>query len=66
MLTTAEAAAALNVSRRRINELIKLGTLKATRFGNAWQVDQESVKAYKNSPRKAGRKPKKSSISASK
>lgn len=55
MLTTAEAAAILQVSRRRVNELITLGTLKAERFGNAWQVDSESIEAYKNSPRKAGR-----------
>lgn len=54
MLTTAEAAAILQVSRRRVNELIQIGTIKATRFGQAWQVDEASVEAYKNSPRKAG------------
>ncbi len=57
MLTTAEAAADLQVSRRRVLELIKLGTLHAEKFGRDWQVDQASVEAYKNSPRKAGRKP---------
>lgn len=57
MLTTSQAAAILQVSRRRVNELIELGTLQATRFGKAWQVDPASVEAYKNSPRKAGRKP---------
>lgn len=66
MLTTAEAAAILQVSRRRVLELIRLGTLKATRFGIVWQVEESSVEAYKNSPRKAGRKSKKSSISSSK
>lgn len=55
-LTTAEAAAVLNVSRRRVAELIRLGTLTATKFGRDWQVDSASVEAYKNSPRKAGRK----------
>ena len=58
MLTTAEAAAILQVSRRRVSELIRLGTLTATKFGRDWQVDQESVEAYKKSPRKAGRKVK--------
>lgn len=56
MLTTAEAAAALQVSRRRVTELIRLGTIKAVRFGRDWQVDETSVDAYKTSPRKAGRK----------
>lgn len=62
MLTTAQTAAALQVSRRRVLELIKLGTLHAEKFGRDWQVDSSSVEAYKNSPRKAGRKSKKSEI----
>lgn len=57
MLTTTEAAAALQVSRRRVVELIRLGTLKAEKPGRDWQVDLASVEAYKDSPRKAGRKP---------
>lgn len=61
-LTTQQAADELNVSRRRVNELITLGTLKAERFGIAWQVDSASVEAYKNSPRKAGPKPKKNNV----
>jgi excisionase family DNA binding protein len=58
-LTTNEAAAVLQVTRRRVLELIKLGTLRAEKFGRDWQVDQKSVEAYKNSPRKAGPKFKK-------
>lgn len=54
MLTTAEAAAELKVTRRRVLELIRLGTLHAAKFGRDWQVDSASVEAYKNSPRKAG------------
>ena len=57
-LTTQQVADELGVSRRRVNELIKLGTLQAEKFGNAWQVDSSSIEAYKNSPRKAGRKSK--------
>jgi excisionase family DNA binding protein len=56
-LTTNEAAAVLQVTRRRVLELIKLGTLRAEKFGRDWQIDPLSLEAYKNSPRKAGRKP---------
>lgn len=59
MLTTAQTAAALQVSRRRVLELIRLGTLTAEKFGRDWQVDEASIEAYKNSPRKAGRKHRK-------
>lgn len=58
-LTTTEAAAVLGVSRRRVNELIKLGTLRATKPGRDWDIDPVSVETYKNSPRKAGPKKKK-------
>jgi excisionase family DNA binding protein len=56
MLTTAQAAAILQVSRRRVAELIKLGTLVAEKPGRDWLVDPASVEAYKNSPRKPGRR----------
>jgi len=58
-LTTQQAADELKVSRRRVNTLIALGTLKAEKFGAAWQVERESVEAYRDSPRKAGPKVKK-------
>ena len=57
-MTTAEAAAALNVSRRRVNELIKLGTLQAIKPGRDWEIEPASVEAYRDSPRKAGPKRK--------
>lgn len=56
MLTTAQAAAILDVSRRRVSELIALGTLVAEKPGRDWQIDPASVEAYKNSPRRPGRK----------
>lgn len=62
MMTTAEAAAILQVSRRRVNELITLGTLQAEKFGRDWQINPASVEAYKNSPRKPGRKFKESQV----
>lgn len=55
MLTTAEAAAILGISRQRILALIHLGTLKAEKFGRDWQIDEESVTAYQHTARKAGR-----------
>jgi excisionase family DNA binding protein len=58
MLTTAEAAALLSVSRPRVLALIHLGTIKAEKHGRDWQVDPASVEAYKNSPRKPGARPK--------
>jgi excisionase family DNA binding protein len=58
MLTTTEAAALLGVSRPRVLALIHLGTLQAKKHGRDWQVDAASVEAYKNSPRKAGRRSK--------
>lgn len=61
-MTTAEAAAILQVSRRRVNELIRLGTLRAEKPGRDWEVDPASVEAYKNSPRKTGPKRKKNAI----
>jgi excisionase family DNA binding protein len=55
MMTTTEAAAALQVTRRRILELIRLGTLKAEKLGRDWFVDPASVEAFKATPRHAGR-----------
>ena len=54
MLTTAEAAAALGVTRRQVLKLIKEEKLKATRFGVAWQVEEVSVMKYQQERRKAG------------
>jgi excisionase family DNA binding protein len=58
MLTTAEAAAILQVSRRRVNELIRLGTLTASKPGRDWEIDPASVEAYRHTPRKPGRTPR--------
>lgn len=63
MMTTDEAAAVLQVTRRRVQELIRLGTLQATKRGRDWMIDPASVEAYKNSPRKPGRRwPKKEDL----
>jgi excisionase family DNA binding protein len=54
MLTTAEAAAALGVTRRQVLKLISQGKITATRFGIAWQVDEASVKVYQSTEHKPG------------
>lgn len=56
MLTVAEAAKRLNVTRERVYALIKGKRLPATRFGNAWQIDEQHLKFVKD--RKPGRPPK--------
>lgn len=56
MLTTTDAARRLGVSRARVIALIHLGTLVATKPGRDWQIEESSVEAYRESPRKAGRK----------
>lgn len=54
MLTTAEAAAALGVTRRQVLKLIQQEKIKATRFGIAWQVDEKSIKDYQQIEHKPG------------
>lgn len=56
--TTASAAIELGITRRRVLKLIKLGRLKAEKFGRDWRIEEADVQALKDSPRKAGR-PKK-------
>lgn len=54
-LTTHEAAEMLGVSIRAVQALIKRGTLKAERFGQIWQLDEDDVQAMIDNRRK-GRK----------
>lgn len=42
-ITTQEAADMLGVSIRAVQALIKRGTLKAERFGQVWQLDEDDV-----------------------
>lgn len=58
-LTTAEAAAALGVSRSLVLKLIASGQLKARRHGRDWQIDRSALNAVLPRP-KPGPKPKKS------
>jgi len=46
-LTTTQAAERLHVNRSRVIALIRAGRLKATKFGNAWQIDPRDLAAVK-------------------
>jgi excisionase family DNA binding protein len=50
-----EAAAALNVSRGRISQMIRAGQLDAHKMGSTVLVDRASINARLASPRKTGR-----------
>jgi excisionase family DNA binding protein len=58
-LTTQEAAAILGIKINYISELCRTGRLKATMHGRDWDIDPDSVQAYKNTPRKKTGRPKK-------
>lgn len=53
LLTTAQAAEKLGVTRWRVNQLIQHGRLKATRMGQIFIIDEQDLKAVEN--RKPGR-----------
>lgn len=55
-LTTAEAAKQLNVSVRRVQQLVKAGRLPAKVFGGALMIQEKNLKLVAN--RKVGRPPK--------
>jgi excisionase family DNA binding protein len=55
LLTTAQAAEKLGVTRWRVNQLIQHGRLKATRVGQIFIINEQDLKAVEN--RKPGRPP---------
>ena len=61
MYTVTEAAERLGVSRRRVYELIKDGSISASRFGNSWMVDDASLSARASTVNKRGGRPAKGS-----
>jgi len=52
-LTTADAAARLGVTQRRVVALIEAGRLPASRFGPVWTIKESDLKKVKE--RKPGR-----------
>lgn len=57
-LTTQEAAAELGYSVRHLYRLLKDGTMKAERFGDAWMIDRQEVDRIKSLQGPGGRLPK--------
>ena len=53
MMTTNDAAARLNVSTRRVVQMIGAGRLKAKKYGHIWLVDERNLAAVAD--RKPGR-----------
>lgn len=53
LLTTAQAAEKLGVTRWRVNQLIQHGRLRATRMGQIFVIKEHDLKAVEN--RKPGR-----------
>ena len=50
LLTTADAARELGVSKRRVQALIAAGRLKAERFGFLWMIDSRDLEAVRHRP----------------
>lgn len=53
LLSTTEAAARLQVTERRVLQLIKSGELPASKFGPVWQIKERDLTRF--SPRPVGR-----------
>ena len=58
MLTTKEAAELLDITPRRVQELIKNGALEARKASGVWLIDKGSVNARLHSVTKAGGRPR--------
>ena len=58
MLTTKEAAELLDITPRRVQELIKNGALEARKASGVWLIDKDSVNARLRSVTKTGGRPR--------
>jgi excisionase family DNA binding protein len=58
LITTIEAAKALDISQNRVNALIRSGRLPAQKYGWQWLIDRKDLAKVR--VRKPGRPPKKS------
>ena len=61
MLTTREAAELLNITPRRVQELIKCGTLAARKASGVWLIEKDSVNERLRSADKSGGRPRRGS-----
>lgn len=55
LLTTQQAADALNFTRATILKYIQRGLIEAHKFGRDWQIDSAEVERYQKERRKPGR-----------
>lgn len=55
LLSTAEAATKLHVSRNRVLAMIRDGRLKATKIGRDWVIEESDLQAPEIKDRKPGR-----------
>lgn len=46
-LSTAEAGELLSLTRERVQQLIRKGSIEGKKFGGVWLVDKQSVLTYK-------------------
>ncbi len=46
MMSTQEAADHLKMTTFTVLRLIRRGSIKARRFGNAWMIDKQSIEEY--------------------
>jgi len=57
--TTKEASNYLGLTRSMVTKLCRDGILKAKMHGRDWDIDPESVRAYKAAPKDKGGRPRK-------
>jgi excisionase family DNA binding protein len=55
-ITTAEAAALVGYTQRRVRQLAVIGKIDAKKFGRDWQVNKKSLLAYIRKTEKIGAK----------
>ena len=53
-VTVREAAERLGVSQSRVRKLCDIGGLKATKFGDVWVIDEQSLQERIANPPKPG------------
>lgn len=62
MLTTKEAAELLDITPRRVQELIKNGALEARKASGVWLIDKDSVDTRLRSVTKTGGRPRAATV----
>ena len=61
-ITPAEAAQIIGVTPHQVRYLARAGVLESQRFGRAWMVKRDLVRAYAAQERRRGPKPQESPL----